>query len=170
MVARDGPDQPASERRAQGGTFVLDGPGGASIFLRIFPEEARLAEDARRAAEGLGDQASSLDELRAQLEKRLRAWYPRLAIRAREDLASLSQAEHVWYVLRDGRVHGPEPRLDRLHAAMATARDVKSDAARAIERARGTVAVAHERFMPGRRSGSGDAVGDDEDGDAEADD
>lgn len=71
-----------------------------------------------------------------ELEMGLRRWYPRLSIHAQADLASLAPASPVWYAMRDGRVHGEDPRIDRLHAALAAARDVTADADAAIYRSR----------------------------------
>jgi hypothetical protein len=110
--------------------------GDATIVVRTFPEDPRMAADMRRIADDLAARASGLEDLRRTLELQLRSWYPRMTIRPREQLASLSESEHVWYAMRDGHVHPPNERLDRLHAAMADARDVRSDSAEAMHRAK----------------------------------
>ena len=133
---------------------------GASISVRVFPEDSRLAEDVRRAVRDATPRDQSAQAVRTSLESALRAWYPRLRIRPRDDLASLSEAEQVWYVMRDGRVHAPEPRLDRLHAAMANARDVRTESGEVLTRARELAGVlagdapAHSR-APGENEADG---------------
>jgi hypothetical protein len=118
---------------------------GTVVVVHAFPEDVHVADDIRRAVHEVVTPSPDLDHLRQQLEDRLRAWYPRMIIRPRESLATLSQLEHVWYAMRDGRVHAPDARLDRLHAAMANARDVKEDADTAMARARELAGVAGRR-------------------------
>src|SRR5687768_4560978 len=117
MSAAEGRESRAGRTSGPGATSVsFSTADGASIIVRVFPEDRRLADDVRRAVRAATPRERSPEDARTSLESTLRAWYPRLRIRPREDLASLSEAEHVWYVMRDGRVHAPEPRLDRLHA------------------------------------------------------
>lgn len=142
MSAAEGRDSRADRVSGPGAASVSFATAdGASIVVRVFPEDHRLAEDVRRAIRAATPRETSAEDTRTTLESALRAWYPRLRIRPREDLASLSEAEHVWYVMRDGRVHAPEPRLDRLHAALANARDVRTETGDVLTRARELVGV-----------------------------
>jgi hypothetical protein len=142
MSAAQGRDSRADLTSGPGATGVsFSTADGASIVVRVFPEDRRLAEDVRRAIGAATPREKSAEDARTTLEAALRAWYPRLRIRPREDLASLSEAEHVWYVMRDGRIHAPEPRLDRLHAALANARDVRTETGDVLTRARELVGV-----------------------------
>jgi hypothetical protein len=120
------------------------------IIVRVFPEDRRLAEDARRVALAAAPDATDVDGLRQGTETGLRAWYPRAAIHVREDLAALNTVETLWYVMRDGRVH-PDARRDRLHNALATARDVTAEATQALLRSRELV----ESPPRGRPNGNG---------------
>jgi hypothetical protein len=149
MAARGGPDPSRGVRLRPDLQLELTAADGSRILIRTFPEDRRLAEDLQRAA-GAALRAAAGDEtLLERLEDALRPWYPRLTIHPREDLASLSGEDQVWYAMRDGHIHRPEPRLDRLHAALANARDVKSDSDEAIAHARDLVATSGRR--PARR-------------------
>jgi hypothetical protein len=167
MSAAEGRESRADRTSGPGATSVsFSTADGASIIVRVFPEDRRLADDVRRAVRAATPRERSPEDARTSLESTLRAWYPRLRIRPREDLPSLSEAEHVWYVMRDGRVHAPEPRLDRLHAAMANARDVQSEAAEVLTRTRELVGVLAGDTAT-RRRGRGDADAGDPRGDGE---
>jgi hypothetical protein len=150
MAAQSGRSGTSSEVRFPAASHVtIRAAHGRRIVVRLFPEAARLARDVSRAAAEVGDAATE-EALRAALEQRLRAWYPRLTIHERTELAALDLEEPVWYVMRDGRVHLPEPRIDRIHDALAVARDVTSEAAETIARAQEIVAAAAGAV--GRRS------------------
>jgi len=146
MAETSGSIPPIRVRRNRGVDVVITTRDGTVVVVHPFPEDAHVAADIERVATRLAAVEPRLTELREELEATLRAWYPRIAIRPREELATLSHAEHVWYAMRDGHVHTPDARLDRLHAAMATARDTREDANDAIARARDIVgAVARRR-------------------------
>ena len=93
--------------------FVLM-TGHGPLSARIFPADGRLAQDLRRITEQLDPTLWTPAELPVEVEARLRLSYPRLIIRRREQLASLSETEDVWYVMRDGRVDVAESNLDGL--------------------------------------------------------
>ena len=129
---------------------AFTGPEGARIVVRVFPQDRRLAEDIRRV--GLAALGASADdaELRLRIERGLRGWYPRLSIHEQEQLASLLPHERTWYAMRDGRVHQADPRIDRLHAALATARDLTAEADSALGRSR-AIQTEVVGGRPGRR-------------------
>ena len=131
---------------------VFNAHDGGQVLVRVFPRHARLAEDVRRVAlAALGSSAND-EELRANLERGLRAWYPRLTVRTREGLAMIDEHDRVWYVMRDGRVP-PDPGKDRLFAALASARDRKADSEAVLARARELVEASdHSR---GRKADHG---------------
>jgi hypothetical protein len=119
---------------------------GRTIQVHVFPDEKRLAADVVRAADSVAPEAGSDRELsRAAVEHRLRVWYPRLVIHSRTDFAAIVPSEEVWYVMRDGRIRRPDERIERLHAALATARDVTADADAALIRSRSIAAAAGSR-------------------------
>jgi hypothetical protein len=132
----------ATAHAQAGATVSISTADGTTVVVRTFPEDPHVAADVLKVVSMIATPGSRPPQLLEELERGLRAWYPRMRIRPREELASLSQTEHVWYAMRDGRVHPPDSRLDRLHAAMATARDVTSDADHAIARARELVGSA----------------------------
>lgn len=142
MAAQSGRSGPDSEARFPAASHVtIETAQGGRIVVRLFPEAARLASDVKRAAAEVAD-AKTDEELRHALETRLRTWYPRLTVHPRTDLAALALQEVVWYVMRDGRVHPTDPRIDRMHDALAVAREVTSEAGEAIARAREVVGAA----------------------------
>ncbi len=117
----------------------LPGTGMATIALRVFPADARFADDVRRVAAALG--SSEDDEaLRRRLESMLRGWYPRATVHERTEFGAPSHSDRLWYVLRDGGVRAPNPRRERLLAALSTARDVTADADVVMDHARDLVA------------------------------
>jgi hypothetical protein len=128
---------------------------GASIRIRVFPSDPRFAEDVRRVAgelaspDGLGP--SDDDETaRRLLESMLRGWYPRATVHERTEFGAPSHSERLWYVLRDGGVRPLNPRRERLHAALATARDLTAESEAVIDESRDLaasrvgVAVLHQ--------------------------
>jgi hypothetical protein len=130
---------------------MLRGAPGRMIQVHVFPDEKRLAADVARAADSVRDSAGSDDELsRAAVEQRLRAWYPRLVIHSRTEFAAIMPSEEVWYVMRDGRVRRPNDRIERLHAALATARDITADADAALIRSRTIASAAGSPRAPRR--------------------
>ena len=144
------------------------------VQLHVFPDEARLAADVARAAALVDPEAhTDRERWRVAVEQRLRTWYPRLVIHSRTDFAAIMPSEEVWYVMRDGRVRRPDDRIERLHAALATARDVTEEADAALTRSRGIAAAAGSTRGDRRRSatatlepptGGGTSGGDDDDG------
>jgi len=123
------------------------------VQLHVFPDEARLAADVAKAADAVDPEArSDRERWRAAVEQRLRTWYPRLVIHSRTDFAAIMPSEEVWYVMRDGRVRRPDDRIERLHAALATARDVTADADAALVRSRGIAAAVGSPRGSARRS------------------
>lgn len=133
MAGGTGATQPQPGR---GDTVMLSSPDGRGPVVHLFPADPRLAADVRRVAESIARAPDDDDAFLEELEMGLRKWYPRLSIHAQAELASLAPASRVWYAMRDGRVHGEDPRIDRLHAALAAARDVTEDAGAAIVRSR----------------------------------
>jgi hypothetical protein len=133
-------------------------PRRGRIIVRVFPPDRRLADDIRRV--GLAVLGTSADDagLRHNLETGLRGWYPRLTIHEQEDLASLLPEDRTWYAMRDGRVHQPDPRIDRLHAALANARDLTEEADSALDRSR-TIRTEFAEGRPARRRPAGEPAG-----------
>ena len=119
--------------------------GSRPVLVRAFPAERHFADDVQRIVLELASEAGDDDTIRERLETTLRAWYPRLSVHERTDFGALDGAEMVWYVLRDGRVRPDDPRIDRIHAALATAREVSDDAETAIRHAREAVAMVAGR-------------------------
>ncbi len=149
MADTSGPIPPLRPRRDHDAYASIRLADGTVVVVHAFPEDVHVAADIRRIAAEVASRSRGLDDLRDRLEDRLRGWYPRMRIRPRETLASLSESEHVWYAMRDGRVHPPDTRLDRLHAAMAGARDVKQDSQEALARARELVGSVRKRRPSG---------------------
>jgi hypothetical protein len=143
------------------GDVTLERPGSRPILVRTFPAERRFADDVRRVAADASTPPCTDEVLRSRIESALRAWYPRLTIHARTDFGALDQAEILWYALRDGRVRPEEPRTDRLHAALATARDVTDEAEAALRHARETASVTSGR--PSRHDDEHDVTVDGDD-------
>jgi hypothetical protein len=127
--------------------------GGRTIVVHVFPDDVRLLEDVRRAALAMHLERPGEDDLRHAVEVALRPWYPRLTITCRQELARLSESEHVWYVLRDGRVRPPEERRDRLYSALAAARETSERSDQALRDAHAAISTAL-RPRPVRSRGS----------------
>ena len=121
--------------RAPIGSVSVRGPDDVPILLHGFPTDQRFLRDIQRASLAVASTATTDAELRDLLQRALRAWYPRAEVRPREDLASVTRDERMWYVLRDGRVEPPRERIDRMHAVLSDARATAADSERAIERA-----------------------------------
>jgi hypothetical protein len=147
-------------------------PGGSTIALHVFPDDPRLWRDISRVADRMGpDEVADPERLRSAIETALRAWYPRLTIHTRTDIAALMPSDEVWYVMRDGRVGRPDERIDRLHAALATARDITEEADAALSRSHQIAATIGS--TRGSRRGSAAATLErpaTADGDTDADD
>jgi hypothetical protein len=94
-----------------------------NLRLLVFPvEDHVLREDVGAAIDRLPDGLSD-DLARATAQGDLRTWYRSLEIRERDPLGGYAEdPAHVWYVFRDGRVRNPNPSLERLYLAMASAR------------------------------------------------
>ena len=125
----------------------------SSISIHAFPEDERLVQDVRRTALAMASEHASEPELRRRVEQSLRQWYPRLTISRREDFASLGPREHVWYVLRDGRVRRPQPAIDRMYTALADARETSAAWDSAMRRASEALELAHRPRTPASRGG-----------------
>lgn len=121
------------------GSFIT--PEGRRLVVRVFPADRRLVADLQRVAARVLGSCATDSAFRDALEAGLREWYPRMAIHPQADLASLLPSERLWYAMRDGRVHRRDARLERLHSALATARDVTEVADAALCRSR-TLRVA----------------------------
>src|SRR5215207_6777855 len=139
-----------AEGSGSAGGHAIRLANGSSIELRVFPDEPRLLLDVQdvvtaHVAEADGDP----DQLRSTLQGALRAWYPRLEVHERTEFASLVPSDQVWYVIRDGRVRAPDRRTDRLHAALATARDRTAEADAALARSQRVIAGATTRRQRG---------------------
>lgn len=118
----------------------LQGAGTSTIVIRVFPSDPRFAADVRRLAGELEPRDDD-ESLRRQLEARLRGWYPRVTVHERTEFGAPSHSERLWYVLRDGAVRPPNPGRDRLHAALAAARDLTADSEAVMDHARDLVAT-----------------------------
>src|SRR4051812_44789950 len=93
-AAGTGPDLSASRQaRAEGDHVLLNGHDGEQVIIRVFPRQARLAEDVRRVALAARGSSADDEDLRANLERGLRAWYPHVTVRTREDLATFDERE-----------------------------------------------------------------------------
>lgn len=136
--------------RAPMGSVSVRGPDDVQILLHAFPNDQRFARDIQRAALAVGTTAADQAEFRDLLQHALRAWYPRLEVRARDKMAAVSGDPMIWYVLRDGRVAPPRERLDRMHAALSDARATSADSERALERAEAVLAIARAPRTHGR--------------------
>jgi hypothetical protein len=115
------------------------------VTIRVFPAEQRLAKDVGRAVGQVAGSATDAEDLLVRLQNALRAWYPRMTIHERLEFGALDGAEPLWYALRDGRIHPDDPRKDRLHAALATARDMTEEASLNLDRARVLAGVGPQR-------------------------
>ena len=127
--------------------------GGTTVVVHVFPDDPRLLQDVRRTALAMQADVADAEGLRDAVERGLRPWYPRLTISERDDLARLNDPEHVWYVMRDGRVRRPREQIDRLYSALATARDTSEQASEALRRADAAIQTARHP----RPSGAGAA-------------
>jgi len=118
---------------------------GSAVTIRMFPNDARFVRDIERAVAEAGV-ALPEDALRERLQARLRAWYPMVEVRARNDLAEIEPGEHLWYAMRDGHVGRPRERVDRLHAVMSDARVTSETTRVVLDQVRDTIArAAHSR-------------------------
>ena len=99
-----------NQRPAAAATIALT--EGARITVHAFPNDARFIRDIATVLDEQAFSGDSAEGLPDRVRQALRAWYPQLEIRVRDDLASLSDLDRVWYVLRDGRVGVPHDRLD----------------------------------------------------------
>jgi hypothetical protein len=139
----------------------MDRPSGSqvlaanesSISIHAFPEDERLVQDVRRTALAMAAEHASEPELRRRVEQSLRQWYPRLTISRREDFAGLGPKEHVWYVLRDGRVRRPQPVIDRMYTALADSREVSAAWDSAMRRASEALELARRPRPSAARAG-----------------
>jgi len=118
-------------------------PVTGEVIIHVFPHDARFVRDIRRAALAVRSTAASEADMRELLQRALRAWYPRIEVRVREDLASIVAEDRVWYVMRDGRAGRGRERSDRLYAAMSDARATTAEADVAVERAHATLELAN---------------------------
>jgi hypothetical protein len=135
-------------------------PVAGEVVVRLFPHDRSFARDVRRAALAVRASARTEKELRDLLERALRAWYPHLQVRIREDLAGLLQEDRVWYVMRDGQIGNQRELTDRLYAALSDAR-ATAESDLAVERAQAALAVARQPRSRRRRATSRAAGGPD---------
>ncbi len=143
----------SGESRVDPGFVYLRAPGRQTVQVHVFPEDRRLTADIARTAADIGaDGEPDLAAWRASLEARLRTWYPRLVIHIRAELAAIMPSEEVWYVMRDGRIRSRDDRTDRLHAALATARDMTAQAGEALSRSQEVAAAMRDRLAAGGRA------------------
>jgi hypothetical protein len=112
------------------------------VVVRSFPHDERIAADVRRIALALSASVDSEAALRDRVERALRASYPRLVIRVRDELAGFDSHERVWYVIRDGRIHKPNRTLDRLYEAMGEARSTYDASVDLVGRAKASMEQA----------------------------
>jgi hypothetical protein len=121
---------------------------GASVIIHCFPADDSFVRDLRRAAASASAARAAADSelvgLRDALVAALRAWYPLVALHEREDLASLTRREIVWYLFRDGRVRAQHEASDRLHHALAAARDTAALTDEAMDDAEATLRLADQ--------------------------
>ena len=136
-------------------------PVRGRVTVRTFPHDGRFERDIRRAVLAVGNAASSEADLRELLQGALRAWYPRVEVRAREGLASLSEEDRVWYVMRDGQLHKAREQRDRLYAALSDARATTAESDVAVERAHATMAFASQPRARRGRTGTAAAMAED---------
>jgi hypothetical protein len=127
-------------------------PVSGQVVVRLFPHDPRFARDVRRAALAVRMSAGTEKELRDLLERALRAWYPHVEVRIREDLAGLLQEDRVWYVMRDGQVGNQRELTDRLYAALSDARATTAESDLAVQRAEAALAVARQPRSRRRRA------------------
>jgi len=114
------------------------------IVIQAFPHDTNFVRDIGRALTQVRASATSESQLLVALRGALRMWYPRIEIQPRNPLAGLIAEEHVWYALRDGRVRRANDQANRLHAAMANARQTSADSEVAVERARAAMNYANQ--------------------------
>jgi hypothetical protein len=115
-------------------------PGQTPIAIRVFPADPRFADEVQRVVDALAPSEDGA-AVRRRIETELRRFYPRTTVHERTDFGAPDYADRLWYVLRDGRIRTPDPRIERLLSALAVARDVKADAVAAVDRAREVVAI-----------------------------
>ena len=149
----DGPSGRPSRRIEPSANVSFERPGRTRIVVRLFPEGAGLARDLRRAMTIVASDGLSDEAFREALERQLRVWYPKLELRAREDLATIDIGELVWYALRDGRLRAPDSTRDRFYDALATSRELTSETGAALSRATDVVGSA-TGAVGRRRSGN----------------
>jgi hypothetical protein len=159
VPARHEPAEPA---------LRLSLPLGGQVLLKAFPHDAGFFRDIRRAALAVQSSASTERELLELLQSALRAWYPRLEVRPRDDLAGLSEGDRLWYVMRDGRVSGGRDEADRLYAVMSDARATTEETSLAVARAEAAIALASQPRS--RRARERATAAPDDDGTRAADD
>jgi hypothetical protein len=152
VPARHEPSDPA---------LRLSLPLGGKVLLRAFPHDAHFFRDIRRAALAVQSSASTEQQLLELLQSALRAWYPRLEIRPREDLAAIAQGDPLWYVMRDGRVGQGREDADRLYAVLSDARATTDEASLAVARAEAAVIFASQPRSRRARERTAAAQGDD---------
>jgi hypothetical protein len=159
-MAETGATRGASQSRSSHVTFTL--PNGHPLLVRLFPANERLAVDVERVGAKLLPRSRTEPEFRAALQNTLRHWYPQLEIHEQQPLAAIWDGDLTWYLLRDGRVHRENPRVERLHTALGSARDLTEDAQAAIRRSRSIrvgARTAADGAEPAR--GGDDSMGDD---------
>jgi hypothetical protein len=108
-----------------------------ALRVLVFPaEDVALRREVQAA---LADIPADLPESRriADIEQRLRRWYRSIEIRPRDPLGGYDDdPTAVWYVYRDGRIRARNERLERLYAALASARLTIHASEEAIGKAR----------------------------------
>jgi hypothetical protein len=137
-------------RPEQAMTIAL--PVSGKVVVRLFPHDQRFARDVRRAALAVRLSAGTEKDLRDLLERALRAWYPHVEVRIREDLVGLVQDDRVWYVMRDGQIGNRRELTDRLYAALSDARATTAESDLAVERAEAAMAIASQPRSRRRRA------------------
>ena len=117
---------------------------GDRVAIQLFPREPSFSRDVGRALKGIEASPASESQALISLRDALRAWYPRLEIQPRNELAGLAPHDRVWYVLRDGRVGRANDQTNRLHAALSKARETSEESDTAVERARAALDFASQ--------------------------
>jgi hypothetical protein len=124
----------------------------ANLRFVVFPsDDPALVRDVRDAIQRLPE-ALAEDVARANAQHDLRRWYRSVVIHERDAFGAYpDDPTTVWYVYRDGRVRRPNDGLDRLYAALASARTTCAASAQAIATARTLARTVRAGDRPGPR-------------------
>jgi hypothetical protein len=107
------------------------------VVVRCFPSaDHAFARAAHEALETIQGRSGARATLQAAVDGELRTIYPNSRIVAQDVMATIGQPVVIWYAYRDGRVRKPDPRRDRIYAAVATARDTVKDSRAVMDNSR----------------------------------